>query len=86
MKTSRSLGSNPVEAVVASVSVIFLLLILPQFGAPAMMIGSAVVLTALFGRAPDQFRSRHGSLVPAYFLIGAFWLLAAAFGILALVG
>jgi hypothetical protein len=64
----------PGEATYSALLVVVLLLVLPYFGAVAMMIGSAVGLAGYVFLMPDHFRTRSGSLAPAIVLVAVFIL------------
>lgn len=67
-------------------SFIAICVILPRFGAAAMMVGCATVLSACVSAKPDQFRSRSGSLTAAVALVGAIWMAAVVLVVLSLTG
>ena len=58
--------------------------VLPRYGAVAVMIGSATVLSACVTANPEQFRSRSGSLTAAVCLVTVVWVAAAVFSVLSL--
>ena len=65
-------------------------LLATEFSSPvneiAMSIASAVALSVGVSVIPDSFRSRRGSLVPAFCLIGAMWAMALLVTLVLLVG
>jgi len=53
---------------------------------PVLSVGAAIVFTAILSSRPDNFRSRSGSLVPAFCLTAFVWLCAAVTLVLTFVG
>lgn len=51
-----------------------------------VLVGAASSLTLNFSLNPQYFRSRHGSLKPATYLIVAMWMLAVVVSLLLLFG
>ncbi len=72
---------SPTVAVCRALLAILVLLILPGFGAAAMMIGSAVCLLVYVFLVRDEVRTRGGSLVLAIVLVSAFAAAAAVWGL-----
>lgn len=60
--------------------------VLPRYGVAAMMVSSAVVLSACMGAHPDRFRGRSGSLTAAGCLLTAVWTAAAISTVMARLG
>lgn len=62
MKKHAAPSTKPTEEVFSALLVVLVLLVLPQLGSIAMMIGSAggfILYVCLF---PERFRTRNGSL------------------------
>lgn len=84
MNTSlKKLVDNPNFSLLSFVAIC---VILPRFGATAMMMGCAAVLSACLSANPEQFRSRSGSLTAAVTLVAAIWVAAAVLAALSLTG
>lgn len=81
--TLKKLVDHPNFSLLSFVAICVLL---PRFGAAAMMLGSATVLSACVSANPDQFRSRNGSLTAAVGLVAAIWVAAAVLVVLSLTG
>jgi len=74
--------------VVVSVVILF---ILPEYlTAPydgmSMGLGAAALFTVFLYRYPEPFRSRRGSLVSAFCLVAALWLLVVVSTVLSFIG
>lgn len=72
------------------VGAVVTLFILPKYLSPPsdvmfMSFGSAVLLAVFVYVNPESFRSRGGSLVPAFCLVGVLWLLAVVSTVLSLI-
>jgi hypothetical protein len=74
--------------VVVAVATLFILpeYLTPPYDVMFMSFGSAALLTVFLCLHPESFRSRSGSLVPAFFLVAALWLLAVVSTVLSLIG
>jgi uncharacterized BrkB/YihY/UPF0761 family membrane protein len=84
MNTSfKKLVDNPNFSLLSFIAIC---VILPRFGAAAMMLGCATVLSACVSANPEQFRSRSGSLTAAVGLVAAIWVAAAVLAALSLAG
>ena len=62
-------ATKPTEEVFSVLLVVMVLLILPQLGAIAMMVGSTIGLGLYVFLFPDRFRTRRGSLNVAIALV-----------------
>jgi hypothetical protein len=78
MKRNALMKRTVVHPFFGLACVVFLLFILPQVGAAATVAGCAVILSTYVLALRERFRSRSGSLMPAVWLVGAMWMLAAA--------
>jgi hypothetical protein len=65
---------------------ISLFFILPRFGVAAVAACAAAILSVYVLALPERFRSRGGSLKPAFFLVVAMWIVAAVMGALSVSG
>ena len=74
--------------VVVAVATLFILpeYLTPPFDVMFMGLGAAAMLTVFLYLYPDSLRSRGGSLVPAFCLVAALWLLAVVSTVLSLIG
>ena len=74
--------------VVVAVATLFILpeYLTPPYDVMSMGFGSAAILTVFLYLYPESFRSRGGSLVPAFCLVAALWLLAVVSTVLSLIG
>jgi len=78
MKTNETQIAEPAKTAILTMSVlVFLIIILSAPGAGVIGISGAALLTIAFGLHSHHFRSRRGSLTPAYCLLAFVWLCAA---------
>ena len=89
-KLIRQQTHTGLVSLVVTLACVAALFILPQLTPPydvmSMGLGSAAGLTALLVFNPKSLRSRGGSLVPAWFLVAALWLLAVVSTVVSLIG
>jgi len=74
------------EEVFSAILVVVVLLILPQLGAVAMMVGSATGFGIYVYLFPDRFRTRNGSLKLAIGLVTFLAILAGVVVVMSLAG
>ncbi len=83
ISTLKKMVTQPYFSLFCFISLIF---ILPRYGATAMMVGSASVLSLYVSALPGSFRSRSGSMTAAVCLIAAMWIAAVVIAALTLMG
>ena len=73
---------------VVAVAILFILpeYLTPPFDVMFMGLGAAAMFTVFSYLYPDSLRSRSGSLVPAYCLVAALWVLAVVSTVVSLIG
>ena len=81
--TAKRVITHPYFAMVCILALFF---VLPRYGAMAVMISCASLLTAYVSVSPEQFRSRNGSMTLATCLVTAMWVAAAFITALTLMG
>jgi hypothetical protein len=87
MKASPSAISDSGKATILSLlTILFCGFIVPSSSQPVKIIGGPILVTLTFCFYPDWFRSRRGSLVPAFCLTAYIWLCAAVVGIMWFLG
>jgi hypothetical protein len=77
MKKSRE--QEPTSARLALLSMLMVIVfcyVIPFGSLPLRSAGAAALFTASFALYPERFRSRSGSLMPAFCLTGFVWLCA----------
>ena len=89
--SKHKIASKPRRGLVWVVVAVATLFILPEYLTPPydvmfMSFGSATLLAVFLYLNPKPFRSRGGSLVPAFCLVAALWLLAVVSTVLSLIG
>ena len=88
-QTRKRLWTQPGPMwVIVSVAILFLApeYLTPPYDVMALGLGSAALFTVFLSLYPEPFRNRAGSLVYAYFLAAALWLLAVMGLALSVVG
>jgi hypothetical protein len=78
MKNLRAGNSKISEEAFSAGLIVVLLLILPQFGAVAMVVGSAIGMAAYLHLFPERFRTRSGSLAVGAILVAILAAIAVA--------
>ncbi len=81
--TAKKVFTHPYFSMMCCLSLLF---ILPRYGAIAVMVGCATVLSAYVAVLPEQFRSRSGSMMTATCLVTAMWVGAAVITAMTLMG
>lgn len=81
--TMKKIVAHPLLSLLCIVA---LLLVLPNFGSAAMMVGAAAFMSVYVAATPEQFRNRNGSLKTAISLVTAMWAAAALVGVLTTMG
>ena len=78
MKTNETQITEPAKTAILTMSVlVFSIIILSSPGAEVIGFSGAALLTIAFGLHSHHFRSRRGSLTPAFCLLAFVWLCAA---------
>ena len=86
MSGSTSGGRLVANPLLSAACLLFFLFLLPQYGGVAVMVASALLLSACVAYQPDSFRSRSGSLRMAHGLVTAMWIAVAGVALLTLTG
>jgi len=87
MKTTQPVMKESEKAIIISLlTIFFCCYVIPSSIQPLKIVGGPILFTVTFSLYPDLFRSRSGSLVPAFCLTAFVWLCAAVVGIMSFLG